>query len=177
MIDIYEAEAGSEEGWGHANFDQTIYVAAVNTAWASFRITLPASSRKTNLSYDLSEHPPLAALVEEDVGTWDRRFETIEKRYGDLAGIPLAQRRRGPARAQAAQRSSSQPRPVHQGIPQDEARLSADQGRPSRRHAARRQHGADRPRGHSIVVQHGPTQWLHSCSRLRQRSLEAIGKA
>jgi hypothetical protein len=38
----------------------------------------------------LSEHPPLAAFVGAEVRSWDRRFETIEKRYMDFAGIPLA---------------------------------------------------------------------------------------
>lgn len=91
VIDVYEAEAGAEEGWGHANFDRTIYVAAVVTAWAVFQDYLARQLRQRHLSYDLSEHPPLAALVEEDVRTWDRRFEKIEKRYRDFAGIALGQ--------------------------------------------------------------------------------------
>jgi hypothetical protein len=44
MIDIYEAEAGSEEGWGHADFARTIHVAAVVTAWAVFLIASPVCS-------------------------------------------------------------------------------------------------------------------------------------
>jgi hypothetical protein len=91
MIDIYEAEAGAEEGWGHANFDRTIYVAAVTTAWAVFQDYLARQLRQTYLNYDLSEHPALAVLVDEDVRAWDRRFEKIEKRYRDFAGIPLPQ--------------------------------------------------------------------------------------
>jgi hypothetical protein len=43
MIDIYETEAGAEEGWGHAKFDRTIYAAAVITAWAVFH-DLPCPS-------------------------------------------------------------------------------------------------------------------------------------
>lgn len=90
MIDIYEAEAGAEEGWGHANFDRTIYVAAVVTAWAVFQDYLARQLKENYLSDDFSKHQPLAALVEEEVRTWDRRFEKIEKRYRDFAGIPLA---------------------------------------------------------------------------------------
>lgn len=91
VIDVYEAEAGAEEGWGHANFHRTIYVAAVVTAWAVFQDFLARQLRQRYLSYDLSEHPPLAALVEEDVPTWDRRFDKIQKRYRDFAGIALGQ--------------------------------------------------------------------------------------
>jgi hypothetical protein len=91
MIDIYETEAGAEEGWGHADYGRTIYVAAVVTAWAVFHDYLARQLRQSYLDYDLSEHPPLAALVEEDVRTWDRRFEKIEKRYRDFAGIALTQ--------------------------------------------------------------------------------------
>lgn len=91
MIDIYEAEAGAEEGCGHAKFDRTIYVAAVITAWAVFQDFLARQLKENYLSYDLSEHPPLAALVEEEARSWDRRFEKIATRYREFAGIPLAQ--------------------------------------------------------------------------------------
>jgi hypothetical protein len=91
MIDVYEAEAGAEEGWGHADFARTIYVAAVVTAWAVFQDYLARQLNESYLSFDLSQHPPLAALVDEEVRTWDRRFDKIEKRYRDFAGIPLAQ--------------------------------------------------------------------------------------
>ena len=37
MIDVYETEAGVEEGWGHAEYDRTIYIAAAVTAWEVFR--------------------------------------------------------------------------------------------------------------------------------------------
>jgi hypothetical protein len=91
VIDIYEAEAGAEEGWGFADFGRTIHVAAVVTAWAVFQDYLARELREKFLSYDLSKQPPLAALVEEEQRAWDRRFERIEKRYRDFAGIPLAQ--------------------------------------------------------------------------------------
>jgi hypothetical protein len=91
VIDVYEAQAGAEEGWGHADFGRTIYVVAVITAWAVFQDYLARQLRQRYLSYDLSEHPSLAALVEEDVRTWDRRFDKIEKRYRDLAGLALVQ--------------------------------------------------------------------------------------
>lgn len=47
--------------------------------------------RRSYVNYDLSRHPPLATLVEEDVRSWDRRFDKIEKRYRDFAGIALGQ--------------------------------------------------------------------------------------
>jgi len=89
VIDVYGAEAGPEEDWGFANFDRTIYVAAVVTAWAAFQDYLARELRKSYLRYDLSEHPALAKLVEEDVRNWDRRFDNIVRRYGDFAGIRL----------------------------------------------------------------------------------------
>jgi hypothetical protein len=74
----------------YANFGRTIPVAAVVTAWAVFQDYLARQLRQRYLSYDLSEHP-LATLVEEDVRAWDRRFDKIEKRYRDFAGIALGQ--------------------------------------------------------------------------------------
>ncbi len=91
MIDIYESEAGDEEGWGHADFARTIYVAAVVTAWAVFHDCLARALRNAHLSCDLSGQPPEAKLVEERVREWDRRFDILEKGYRDLAGIPVAQ--------------------------------------------------------------------------------------
>src|SRR3954453_591031 len=81
VIDVYGAEAGPEEGWGFADFGRTIRVAAVVFAWAVFQDYLARELRGVYLDYDLSEHPPLAVLVEEDVRSWDRRFEHIKKRY------------------------------------------------------------------------------------------------
>ena len=89
MIDIYEAEAGLEEGWGHADFPRTIYVAAVVTAWAVFHDYLARELRKS-LNHDLSQPPPLAKPSAKQVREWDRRFETLEKGYRDFAGIPVA---------------------------------------------------------------------------------------
>jgi hypothetical protein len=90
MIDIYEEEAGLEEGWGHADFPRTIYVAAVVTAWAVFHDYLARELRKS-LDHDLSQHPPLAKPAAKQVREWDRRFETLEKGYRDFAGIPVAE--------------------------------------------------------------------------------------
>lgn len=89
VIDVYEAEAGAEEGRGPAKFDRTIYVVAVVTAWAVFHDYLARQLRQRYLDYDLSKHPQLAVLVEEDVRSWDRRFDKIEKRYRDFADVPL----------------------------------------------------------------------------------------
>lgn len=90
VIDVYETEAGAEEGWGHARFDRTIYVAAIITAGAVFQDYLARELIENYLSYDLSKQPALAKLVEEEARTWDRRFEKIESRYRDFAGMSLA---------------------------------------------------------------------------------------
>jgi hypothetical protein len=89
VIDVYGAEAGPEEGWGFADFGRTIRVAAVVFAWAIFQDYLVRELRANYLSYDLSEYPALAVLVEEDVRSWNRRFDQIKKRYRDFAGIAL----------------------------------------------------------------------------------------
>jgi hypothetical protein len=69
-IDIYEAEAGSEEGWGHADFTRTIHVAAVVTAWAVFHDCLASALRNTCQSCHLSGQPPVAKPGEEQVREW-----------------------------------------------------------------------------------------------------------
>lgn len=91
VIDVYGAEAGAEEGWGFANFGRTIRVAAVVFAWAVFQDYLGRELKRSYLSYDLSDHPPLATLVEEDVRSWDRRFDQIKRRYRDFANIALSE--------------------------------------------------------------------------------------
>jgi hypothetical protein len=90
VIDVYGAEAGPEEGWGFADFGRTIRVAAVVFAWAVFQDYLAHELKRSYLSYDLSEYPALAVLVEDDMRSWDRRFEQIKKRYRDFAGIALS---------------------------------------------------------------------------------------
>jgi hypothetical protein len=89
IIDVYGDEAGAEEGWGFADFGRTIRVAAVVFAWAVFQDYLARELKRSYLSYDLSGAPSLAVLIEEDVRSWDRRFEQIRKRYRDFAGIAL----------------------------------------------------------------------------------------
>jgi hypothetical protein len=89
VIDVYGAEAGPEEGYGFADFGRTIRVAAVVFAWAVFQDYLARELKRSYLSYDLSESPSLAILVDEDVRKWDRRFDQIRKRYRDFAGIAL----------------------------------------------------------------------------------------
>lgn len=90
VIDVYGAEAGPEEGHGFADFGRTIRVAAVVFAWAVFQDYLARELKKNYLSYDLSEAPALAVLVNDDVRNWDRRFDQIKKRYRDFAGIALS---------------------------------------------------------------------------------------
>ncbi len=89
VVDVYGAEAGLEEGWGFAPFDRTIYVAAVINSWAVFHDYLGRQLRQRRLNYDLSEHPPLAALVDEDLRSWDRRFDKIVDRYQVFAEVRL----------------------------------------------------------------------------------------
>ncbi|HEX5929528.1 MAG TPA: hypothetical protein VFY48_09050 [Solirubrobacterales bacterium] len=90
VIDIYGDEAGPEEGYGFAEFDRTIRVAAVVFAWAVFQDYLARELKRSYLDYDLSEYPALAKLVEEDVRNWDRRFDQIAKRYRDFGEIALS---------------------------------------------------------------------------------------
>jgi hypothetical protein len=89
VIDVYGAEAGPEEGWGFADFGRTIRVAAVVYGWAVFQDYLARELKRSYLSYDLSAYPALAVLVEEDVRSWDRRFDKIKKRYRDFGDIAL----------------------------------------------------------------------------------------
>jgi hypothetical protein len=89
VIDTYGEEAGPEEGYGFADFGRTIRVAAVVFAWAVFQDYLARELKRSYLDYDLSESPALAVLVDEDVRSWDRRFEQIRNRYRDFAGIAL----------------------------------------------------------------------------------------
>jgi hypothetical protein len=89
VIDVYQAEAGVEEGWGFADFGRTIRVAAVVFAWAVFQDYLAHELKRTYLNFDLPEGSALALLVKEDMRTWDRRFDQIQRRYNDFAGIAL----------------------------------------------------------------------------------------
>jgi hypothetical protein len=89
VIDVYGAEAGLEEGYGFADFGRTIRVAAVVFAWAVFQDYLARELKRSFVSYDLSGAPALAVLVDEDVRSWDRRFDQIRKRYRDFAEIAL----------------------------------------------------------------------------------------
>lgn len=89
VIDVYGDEAGPEEGYGFADFARTIRVAAVVFGWAVFQDYLAHELKRSYLDYDLSGSPALAVLVNEDVRTWDRRFDQIRKRYRDFGGIVL----------------------------------------------------------------------------------------
>lgn len=91
VIDVYGAEAGPEEGYGFSDYGRTIRVAAVVFAWAVFQDYLARELKTSYLSYDLSEHPALEVLVRDDVRTWDRRFDQLQKRYRAFAGITLSQ--------------------------------------------------------------------------------------
>ncbi len=90
VIDVYGDEAGPEEGYGFADFGRTIRVAAIVFGWAVFQDYLARELKRSYLDYDLSRSPALAMLVDEDVRSWDRRFDQITKRYRDFAGIALS---------------------------------------------------------------------------------------
>ena len=68
--DVYQAEAGAEEGWGHADFARTICLAAVVTGWAVFQDYLARQFKRGYVNYDLSRHPPLAMLAESFVDSF-----------------------------------------------------------------------------------------------------------
>lgn len=90
MIDLYEREAGPEEGWGHAPYDRTLYSTAVVSAWEIFGAYLVRQLFENSLKLNLSEYPVLAKLVSEERQSWDRRFDLVKKRYTDFLKIDLA---------------------------------------------------------------------------------------
>ncbi len=45
MIDVYESEAGPEEGWGHADYAGTVYRSTVVLAWEAFHAAMRALHR------------------------------------------------------------------------------------------------------------------------------------
>ena len=90
VIDIYESEAGPEEGWGHADFAWRLCSTAIVTAWELFNFYLARQLSETHLRYNLQEHPILAQLVDEERRAWDRRFDQMVRRYDDFAKIKLA---------------------------------------------------------------------------------------
>jgi hypothetical protein len=83
---VYEREAGPDEGHGHARFDHAIHVAAIVTAWELFRDCLTRMLREAALRVDLSGHPLVAKLVDDEVKQWDRRFDRVETRLKDFTG-------------------------------------------------------------------------------------------
>jgi hypothetical protein len=89
MIDIYEDEAGPEEGWGHADFSHTIQAAAVVTAWGVFHECLIRQLFESCLPYNLEKYPVLDRLVTDERRRLDRRFEDIQRRYADFAEVYL----------------------------------------------------------------------------------------
>ncbi len=89
MIDIYEEEAGPEEGYGFADYGHTVHVAAVVTAWEAFREYLIRKLYETAFRYDLKKHPVLAKLVIEERQQWSRRFDILESRYRDFLSVQV----------------------------------------------------------------------------------------
>jgi hypothetical protein len=89
MIDIYEKEAGAEEGWGHAEYDRTLYSTAVVSAWETFHAYLVRQLFEACLRLNLREYPALAKLVVDERRSWERRFDRIKDRYKDFLDIRL----------------------------------------------------------------------------------------
>lgn len=90
-IDIFGEEAGFGEEGGFAEFNRTIYESAIVFGWAIFHDFLVQELKHNFLNFDLSEHPSLQILVEEDVRNWDRRFDRVRDRFRDFADIRLAE--------------------------------------------------------------------------------------
>jgi hypothetical protein len=88
-IDIYETEAGPEEGYGHARYDQVLYSTAIVTAWESFHVYLAHLLERRCLRYDLESHPVLDSLVNDERKRWDRRFDDLVRRYKEFGGLDL----------------------------------------------------------------------------------------
>jgi hypothetical protein len=91
MIDVYESEAGPEEGWGQADFSRTIQTAAIVTAWGAFHECLARLLFESSLRYQLGAYPALARLVADERRKWDRRFEDLQRRYKDFQETTLTQ--------------------------------------------------------------------------------------
>lgn len=90
-IEVYEREAGPEEGWGHADFAHAVLSSAAVTGWEAFHASLSRLLQARYLAYDLAEHPALRLLVSAELRDWDRRFDALRDRYKDLAGIRFSQ--------------------------------------------------------------------------------------
>jgi hypothetical protein len=90
MIEIYETEAGPEEGYGHAQYDRILYSTAVVTAWESFHVYLAHLLDRRCLRYDLKEHPVLSSLVDTERSKWDRQFQLLVSRYSQFGRVKLS---------------------------------------------------------------------------------------
>lgn len=90
-IDVFGEEAGFGEEGGFAAFDRTIYESAIVFGWAIFHDFLAQELKQNFLNFDLSDHPSLQILVEEDVRSWNRRFDLVKDRFRDFADVKLAE--------------------------------------------------------------------------------------
>lgn len=90
-IDIFGEEAGFGEEGGFAEFDRTIYESAIVFGWAIFHDFLVQELKQNSLNFDLSEHPALQVLVDEDISNWNRRFDRVKDRFRDFADVRLAE--------------------------------------------------------------------------------------
>ncbi|QNE18698.1 hypothetical protein F1D05_13250 [Kribbella qitaiheensis] len=89
MVYIYETEAGPEEGYGYAPYDQILYSTAIVTAWESFHVYLAHLLERRCLKYNLKDHPVLGSLVDAERSRWDRQFQFLVDRYDQFGGVKL----------------------------------------------------------------------------------------
>lgn len=89
MIDIYQTEAGPEEGYGFADYAALSYRTAIVTGWEAFRATLSDLLE----SHLRSSSPPLprhaAQLFDKEVRGFARRFDQMVGRYKDWGQLDL----------------------------------------------------------------------------------------
>lgn len=92
MIDIYEQEAGPEEGYGFADYATLTYRTAIVTGWEAFRATM-SDLLEAFLRNDARAMPDYAAsLLDDEIRSFARRFERLVKRYRDWAHLDLKRR-------------------------------------------------------------------------------------
>jgi hypothetical protein len=89
VIDIFETEAGEEEGYGFASYDRALYSTAIVTSWETFHFYCVRTLAETCLRYNLKEYPTLAQLAADERQRWDRSFDAVKARFKDFADVRL----------------------------------------------------------------------------------------
>lgn len=89
-IDVFGEESGPQEGWGFADYDHTIFLAAIVTAWEAFRDCLNRQLFASTFDFDLRRTPQLAALVADARRNADRSFDFTIAAYKKYCKLSLA---------------------------------------------------------------------------------------